>query len=85
VYADPLHTWCANCLDFVYHFTDPGPEVNQRFTMSSFGSFSIDAGTNPFGVHDPITVSRSMGNGAVISFNFDQCGDEIRPNETTVL
>jgi hypothetical protein len=85
VYSDPLNTWCANCLDFVYQFTNHGPDVNQRYTMFNFGSFMIDAGTNPFGVHDPITVSRSMlANGQVISFNFDQFGDEIQPGTTTV-
>jgi PEP-CTERM motif len=85
VYADPLNTWCVNCLDFVYQFTDNGPDVNQRYTMSSFGGFDVDAGTHPFGVHDPITVSRSLfGNGQVVSFNFDQFGDEIQPGETTV-
>src|SRR5215472_14041342 len=85
VYSDPLNTWCANCLDFVYQFTNNGPDVNQRYTMFNFGSFNIDAGTNPFGVHDPITVSRSMlANGQVISFNFDQFGDEIQPGTTTV-
>ena len=85
VLRDPTNTWCANCLDFVYQFTNHGPDVNQRYTMFNFGSFLIDAGTNPFGVHDPITVSRSMiGAGQVISFNFDQFGDEIQPGTTTV-
>ena len=85
VYRDPLNSWCVNCLDFVYQFTNHGPDVNQRYTMYNFGGFNIDAGTDPFGAHDPITVSRSMmGNGQVISFNFDQFGDEILPGETTV-
>lgn len=85
VLRDPLNTWCANCLDFVYQFTNHGPDVNQRYSMSSFAGFNVDAGTNPFGVHDPITVSRSLlGGGQVISFNFDQFGDEIQPNTTTV-
>jgi hypothetical protein len=82
----PIHSMpgAANCLDFVYHFTDHGPDVNQRFV--EFWGFSIDAGPNPFGVHDPITASRTiLGNDAVISFNFDQFGDEIQPHETTVL
>src|SRR5215472_11330447 len=75
VLRDPTNTWCANCLDFVYQFTNNGPDVNQRYTMSSFAGFLVDAGTNPFGVHDPIIVSRSMlAGGQVISFNFDQFG-----------
>jgi hypothetical protein len=85
VYRDPTNTWCANCLDFVYQFTNNGPDVNERYTMSSFAGFSVNAGTDPFGVHDPITVSRStLGGGEVISFNFDQFGDEIQPGVTTV-
>jgi len=85
VLRDPTNTWCANCLDFVYQFTNNGPDVNQRYSMSSFAGFLVDAGTNPFGVHDPITVSRSMlAGGQVISFNFDQFGDEIQPGTTTV-
>lgn len=86
VYADPTNTFCAGCLDFVYQFKNLGPDVNERYTMYNFGSVSVDAGTNPFGVHDPITVSRSvMGNGAVVSFNFDQFGDEMQPGQTSVL
>jgi hypothetical protein len=84
VLRDPNNTWCANCLDFVSQFTNNGPDVNQRYTMYNFGNFMIDAGTDPFGVHDPITVSRSMlSNGAVISFNYDQFGDEVQPGQTT--
>jgi PEP-CTERM motif len=85
VVRDPGNTFCANCLDFIYVYTDNGPDINQRFSMSSFAGFMVDAGTNPFGVHDPITVSRSLSaGGPVISFNFDQFGDEITPGETTV-
>lgn len=85
VYADPNNTWCSGCLDFVYQFTDNGPAPNQRYSMSSFAGFNIDAGTNPFGTHDPNTVSRSSSlGGAVISFNFDQFGNDIGVGETTV-
>ncbi|MGA9564219.1 MAG: PEP-CTERM sorting domain-containing protein [Candidatus Korobacteraceae bacterium] len=85
VQADPNNTFCANCLDFIYTFTNLGPAVNQRFSMSSFAGFMVDLGTNPFGVHDPITVSRSLTTGGpVLSFNFDQFGDGINPGETTV-
>ncbi|MFZ1136861.1 MAG: PEP-CTERM sorting domain-containing protein [Candidatus Korobacteraceae bacterium] len=84
VVRDPGNTFCANCLDFIYVYTDNGPDVNQRYSMSSFAGFMIDAGTNPFGVHDPITVDRSAGIGGVIGFNFDQFGDEMLPGQTTV-
>jgi PEP-CTERM motif len=85
VVSDPLNTFCVNCLDFVYVFTNNGPAPNQRYSMSSFSGFNIDAGTNPFGFHDPNTVSRSvLLNGDVISFNFDQFGNDIVAGETTV-
>jgi hypothetical protein len=86
VYADPNNTWCSGCLDFVYQFTNNGPHPNQRYSMSSFAGFSVDAGTDPFGMHDPNTVSRSvLLNGDVVSFNFDQFGNDIAAGETTVL
>jgi len=86
VFRDPNNYWCVNCLDFVYQFTNNGPAANERYSMSSFAGFNVNAGTNPFGVHDPITVDRSVnGNGPVIGFNFDQFGDEIVAGETTVL
>jgi hypothetical protein len=33
VYSDPTNTWCAGCLDFVYQFTNNGPDVNERYSM----------------------------------------------------
>jgi hypothetical protein len=85
VLRDPTNYFCNGCLDFVYQFTNNGPAVNERFSMSSFSGFSVNAGTDPFGKHDPITVDRSFaGNGPVIGFNFDQFGDEVQPGETTV-
>lgn len=85
VTADPANTFCSGCLDFAYIFTDLGPDVNQRYTMTSFAGFLVDVGTNPFGTHDPITVARSsVAGGPVISFNFNQFGVEIQPGQTTV-
>ena len=83
VFADPFNSWCVNCLDFVYEFTNHGPDVNERYSMSSFGGFMIDVGTSPFGLNDPNTVNRSFaGNGAVIGFNYNP-GNEIQPGVTT--
>jgi len=85
VFADPSNTFCSGCLDFVYQFTNNGPAPNQRFSMSSFAGFMVNAGTNPFGTHDPNTVSRSLVlNGDVISFNFDGGGNDVHPGEQTV-
>jgi hypothetical protein len=87
VYSDPSNSWCAGCLDFVYQFTDLGPDVLARFTMYNFanstGSWNLDVGTNPFGFHDPTTIDRSM-TGSVVGFNYNP-GDEIVPGETTPL
>jgi len=83
VYADPTNTWCSGCLDFVYEFTNNGPDSNERFSMFNFTGFLVDVGTNPFGSHDPTTIDRSL-NGPVIGFNFP-ASDEVVPGETTVL
>jgi hypothetical protein len=83
VYADPNNTFCANCLDFVYQFTNNGGDANERFSMYNFGGFTVDVGTNPFGVHDPTTVDRSL-NGPVIGYNYP-ASDEIMPGQTTPL
>jgi PEP-CTERM motif len=80
VFSDPLNTWC--CLDFVYQFHDLGPDPNQRFSMSSFRGSLLDVGTDPFGVHDPTLVDRSML-GPIVAFNFP-AADEIASGETTV-
>jgi hypothetical protein len=84
VFADPLNSWCVNCLDFVYQFTNNGPDVNERYSMSSYGGFQADVGTFLFGgLHDPNTVNRSsLFNGAVIGFNYNP-GSEIVPGVTT--
>jgi hypothetical protein len=81
VFSDPANTWCAGCLDFVYQFTDNGPDILARFTMYSFTGFNLDVGTDPFGVHDPTTIDRSLS-GSVVGFNYNP-GDEILPGEST--
>ena len=83
VYADPTNTWCSGCLDFVYQFTNNGPDVNERYSMYNFAGVMVDVGTNPFGVHDPTTIDRSL-NGPVIGFNFP-ASDEINPGQSTVM
>jgi hypothetical protein len=82
VFADPFNSWCTNCLDFVYQFTNNGPDINERYSMSSFAGFLVDVGTSPFGLNDPSTVNRSLGAGAVIGFNYTP-GIEIQPGVTT--
>jgi hypothetical protein len=83
VYADPNNTWCSGCLDFVDQFTNHGGDAQERFSMYNFAGFLVNAGTNPFGVHDPLTIDRSLL-GPVIAFNYG-AGNEIVPGETTPL
>ena len=83
VYADPGNSWCAGCLDFVYQFTNLGGDANERYSMYNFAGFLIDAGTNPFGSHDPTTIDRSLL-GQVIGFNFPGA-DGISQGVTTPL
>jgi hypothetical protein len=83
VYSDPLNTWCAGCLDFTYIFTNNGPDVNERYSMSNFQGFLLDVGTMPFGLHDPTTVDRSAF-GPNVGFNFPGA-DEIGVGQTTVM
>jgi len=82
VYSDPTNTWCVGCLDFVYQFTNNGPDVNERYSMYNFAGFLADVGTDPFAVHDPISIDRSTA-GPVIGFNFP-ASDEIKVGATKV-
>ena len=82
VLSDPFNTWCANCLDFVYTFTNLGGDALGRFSMYSFGGVSVDAGTDPFGIKDPTTLDRSP-DGKSVAFNFPG-GDAILAGVTTV-
>jgi PEP-CTERM motif len=83
VFADPANSWCKGCLDFVYQFTNNGGDSNERFSMYNFAGFLVDVGTNPFGIHDPTTIDRSL-NGPVIGFNFP-ASDQISTGQTTPL
>jgi len=49
--------------------------------MFNFASVLVDVGTNPFGVHDPTLVDRSL-NGSVVGFSFP-ASDESAPGQTT--
>ena len=72
VFQDPANMFCAGCLDFVYVFTNHGPDVNERYSMSSFAGFMLNVGTDPFNVAtNPSTIDRSNnGNGPNVGFNF---------------
>ena len=82
VISDPLNTWCAGCLDFVYMFKDLGAESLERFSMYNFAGVSVDVGTDPFGTKDPTSIDRSP-DGSSIGFNFP-AGDAILSGTNTV-
>jgi hypothetical protein len=84
VYSDPNNTFCAGCLDFVYQFTNNGPDVLERFTGFDFRGFRVDAGFDPTsGGNAPLTVDRAT-NGSVIGFNYTGI-DTVEPGQTTPL
>jgi hypothetical protein len=86
VLSDPGNTFCSGCLDFVYSFTNHGPDINERFSMARFGSsvagHMVDVGVNPLSTgFKPQTVDRSA-NGEVIGFNYITF--DINPGQSTV-
>ena len=86
VYRDPSNFWCANCLDFVYQFTNLGPAVNERYSMSNFDGFNISVGVPNLGLHSPVNINRTAsGGGSIIAFNYFPFGDEVNVGETTQL
>lgn len=84
VYRDPLNFFCANCLDFVYQFTNNGPAVNERYSMSNFDGFKVSVGMDMLGVLDPFSITRTASaGGSVIGFNFSPPGPEVPAGFTT--
>ncbi len=82
VYSDPNNTFCAGCLDFVYEFTNNGPDVNERYTMYNFAGFRVDAGFDPTTLgNPPLTVDRAT-TGEVVGFNYTGI-DTVEAGQTT--
>lgn len=82
VFSDPGNTFCTGCLDFVYQFTNNGPDVIERFTAFNFAGFSVDAGYDPTTAGSPpLTVDRATS-GQVVGFNYTGL-DTVEPGETT--
>jgi hypothetical protein len=83
VFSDPLNPVCANCLDFVYMFTnaDTSADSIHRATVASFGGFSTDVGyDNTSAGVAPTNVDRSA-NGNVIGFNFPDPTGNVSPGD----
>jgi hypothetical protein len=84
VYSDPNNTFCVNCLDFVYQFTNNGPNVLERFTAFAFDGFRVDVGYEAnSGANVPLSVDRSTS-GAVIGFDYTGA-DNLLPGQSTAL
>lgn len=83
VISDPANNFCANCLDFVYAFTNNGPDDNGRYTMGVFSTWQTNvsyvAGTGSI----PNEVERSA-NGNNIAFDFAGSAN-VMPGQSTVL
>lgn len=87
VYRDPSNFWCANCLDFVYQFTNLGPAPNERYSMSNFDAFNVSVGMDLLGVLDPFTITRTtvVGGESIIGFVFSSPGPDVPAGTTTQL
>lgn len=89
VIADPANVFCAGCLDYVYQFTNNGPDVNGRYSMGFFSNAAIqiklDVGIGPGSRLQkiPFSVDRNGGSGGVVGFNYLDL-NQVGPGETTV-
>jgi hypothetical protein len=84
VYSDPNNTFCKGCLDFVYRFTNNGPDGLERFTGFDFTGFRVDAGYDPTSSGQiPLTVNRNLL-GDAVAFNYTGT-DTVLPGQTTAL
>lgn len=84
VISDPLNVFCAGCLDFVYQFTNSGPDDNGRYSMGFFTGWMTDVGIGPGSrlLKIPISVDRN-GSGSVVGFNY-LATNQVGPGETTL-
>jgi len=83
VISDPANNFCANCLDFVYAFTNNGPDDNGRYTMGVFSTWKTDVGYVTAAGVIPNQVERSA-NGNNIAFDFAG-SDNVMTGQSTVL
>lgn len=82
VISDPGNTFCSGCLDFVYQFTNLGPDVLERFTGYNFVGFKVDAGFDPTTVGNPPLLVDRATSGKVVGFEYTGI-DTVEPGQTT--
>jgi len=69
VFTDTNNVYCSGCLDFIYQFSNSGPDTIERATMTNFDSFLTNVGYNALtGTAQPGTVTRNLAGD--IAFNF---------------
>lgn len=69
VFSDTNNVYCSGCLDFIYQFSNGGPDTIERATMTNFDSFLTNVGyNNATGTAQPGTVTRNLAGD--IAFNF---------------
>jgi hypothetical protein len=85
VYSDPLNTYCAGCLDFVYQFSNGGGLPVTGLFAATFEGFPVNAGfyAVPNGVA-PTTISREL-DGSGIVFNFSPALDDSQFSDILVV
>lgn len=79
VFTDTNNVFCAGCLDFIYFFTNNGPDTLERATMTNFDSFLTNVGYSTLtGTATPTNATRnSFGD---IAFNFAGVGTGVTSN-----
>lgn len=92
VVSDPANVFCSGCLDFLYTFTNNGPDTNGRYSASSFGVAPVAPGhwmtdvgfemLSPGIVPNTVDRSLSGGFGNVVGFNY-LGGNEVDPGQST--
>lgn len=77
VFTDTNNVYCAGCLDFIYQFTNNGPDTLERATMTNFDSFLTNVGYNAVtGTATPTTVTRNLAGDLAFNFSGVVTGQE---------
>lgn len=77
VYTDTNNVYCSGCLDFLYVFTNNGPDTIERATMANFDGFLTNVGYNTaVGTATPTSVSRNLAGDLAFNFSGVVTGQE---------
>ncbi len=72
VFADPNNVLCANCLDFVYLFANPGPSTGAltKFSVANFGAYLQQQMSAMSLAELEVSPLASLRSGGTITFDF---------------